>query len=299
MANLVKFITCTAAQYVGATKDSNTLYFVSDTKQFYKGEDLYSGGKVQIVDSFPVANPEINTIYAATSTSEVKFYNGTSFVDIVVPVDSIIEDTENTGKVEKNGLATAQAVFDYVKALASGDVADLKAAIDTLNGEKTEEGSVKKTVADAIAEIVANAPEDLDTLKEISDWITDHADDAAAMNTQIQTNKTDIENLAKLVGELPEDATAEDVVAYIKEYADSTAGVQAVTSGSANGTIDVDGTDVAVTGLDTAAYKKEEDFDAAGAAADALIAAKGYIESLLTWGTLDSGSEDEGTETTD
>ena len=39
-----------------------------------------------------------------------------------------------------------------------------------------------------IAEIVANAPEDLDTLKEISDWISSHANDAAAMNAEIKAN---------------------------------------------------------------------------------------------------------------
>ena len=43
-----------------------------------------------------------------------------------------------------------------------------------------------------IAELVANAPEDLDTLKEIADWISTHANDASAMNTQINTNKDDI-----------------------------------------------------------------------------------------------------------
>ena len=46
-----------------------------------------------------------------------------------------------------------------------------------------------------IAEIVAEAPEDLDTLKEISDWIKTHANDASAMNTQINTNKSDINEL--------------------------------------------------------------------------------------------------------
>ena len=39
-----------------------------------------------------------------------------------------------------------------------------------------------------IAEIVANAPEDLDTLKEIADWIKNHANDASAMNTAILAN---------------------------------------------------------------------------------------------------------------
>ena len=43
-------------------------------------------------------------------------------------------------------------------------------------------------VTSKIAEIVANAPEDLDTLKEISDWISSHANDAAAMNAEIKAN---------------------------------------------------------------------------------------------------------------
>ena len=66
-------------------------------------------------------------------------------------------------------------------------------ALNTLNGEG--EGSVKKTVTDEIAKVVADAPESLDTLKEISDWISGHESDASAMNSAIQTNKTDIISL--------------------------------------------------------------------------------------------------------
>lgn len=70
-------------------------------------------------------------------------------------------------------------------------------ALNTLNGEG--EGSVKKTAKDtAIAEItkvIADAPESFDTLKEISDWISNHENDASAMNSAIQTNKTDIASL--------------------------------------------------------------------------------------------------------
>lgn len=46
--------------------------------------------------------------------------------------------------------------------------------------------------------------------------------------------------------------------------------VQSVTEGSTDGTISVDGTDVAVHGLGSAAYADDDDFDAAGAAADVL-----------------------------
>lgn len=43
-----------------------------------------------------------------------------------------------------------------------------------------------------VAEIVAGAPEDFDTLKEMSDWIASHEHSAAEMNSEIQTLKTDI-----------------------------------------------------------------------------------------------------------
>lgn len=53
---------------------------------------------------------------------------------------------------------------------------------------------VRTIITEEIAKIIADAPEDLDTLKEISAWIEEHADDAAAMNLEIQTLKTDKAN---------------------------------------------------------------------------------------------------------
>lgn len=67
-------------------------------------------------------------------------------------------------------------------------------AISTLNG--TGDGSVKKAVSDGIAEVVAGAPEDFDTLKEMSDWVNNHESSASSMNSQIQDNKKAINNHA-------------------------------------------------------------------------------------------------------
>lgn len=47
-------------------------------------------------------------------------------------------------------------------------------------------------ITEKVAEIVADAPEDFDTLKEMSDWIDSHEDSAAAMNSAIQQNTTAI-----------------------------------------------------------------------------------------------------------
>ena len=67
-------------------------------------------------------------------------------------------------------------------------------------------GQITAEVTAKIAELVANAPEDLDTLKEISDWITEHANSAAEMNTQIIKNQDDIKLLQnKTVVDVVED----------------------------------------------------------------------------------------------
>lgn len=112
------------------------------------------------------------------------------------------------------GLSTA---IESLKTVVGDDksglvkqVADNKAAIDTLNGASTVEGSV----AYQIAQVVAGADESFDTLKEIADWITTHKTDAATMNSQINTNKDDIAGLKTKVGET---SVADQIAAALKD----------------------------------------------------------------------------------
>ena len=58
------------------------------------------------------------------------------------------------------------------------------------------EAKVIKIIEDEIAQIIAEAPESLNTLKEIADWISTHEDSASAMNTAILANKTAISGKA-------------------------------------------------------------------------------------------------------
>lgn len=229
-------------------------------------------------------------------------------------------------------LADAVAANGYDDTALTSRVSANETAIETLNG--TGVGSVSKQVADAVAAIVADAPEAYDTLKEISDWISSHSSDAATMNSQINTNKTDIANLTTLIGTLPEGTVSTTIVAYIAEaigvsetdltsaittakseaistastdattkannalvsaktYADGLASnyataaqgakadtaVQSITSGVTNGSISVDGTDVAVKGLGTAAYAATSAFDAVGSADSVQTALNTYKTS--------------------
>lgn len=115
----------------------------------------------------------------------------------------------------KAKIATDINTNKYDDTALKAKVTTNEAAITTLNGEG--EGSVKKQVDDAVARIIADAPEAYDTLKEISDWISSHANDASAMNSQINTNKAEIVTLKTLIGTLPEGSASTTIVTYIAE----------------------------------------------------------------------------------
>lgn len=98
-------------------------------------------------------------------------------------------DLENTYET-KGAAAEVKNELDSYKTSNNKAVSDIQDAIETLNGEATIDGSVKKTVADEVAKVVAGADKDFDTLKEISDWIASHKGDASAMNSAISALET-------------------------------------------------------------------------------------------------------------
>lgn len=117
-----------------------------------------------------------------------------------IPVDDALSE-ESTNPLQNKVIA---GELKNIKSQMSTDESTIESntkrieanetAISTLNG--TGDGSVKKAVSDGIAEVVAGAPEDFDTLKEMSDWISTHETSASAMNSQIQDNKKAIDNHA-------------------------------------------------------------------------------------------------------
>lgn len=90
---------------------------------------------------------------------------------------------------EEKASAAESAAKSYADGLIAKDsafekrVAANESAISVLNGEGA--GSVKKAVADAVAGVVASAPEDFDTLKEVADWIASDTTGAAKMQADI------------------------------------------------------------------------------------------------------------------
>ena len=160
--------------------DNTTIIKDTDNVISIKGyADAAEGAQlVKTADGLTWIVPDTTTVEGlSTAVQAIQDTLGDSTKGLVKKVnDNSDAIAANTTKINKN----------------AEDIGKNAAAITKLNGSSTTAGSVAYTVAQEVAKIVGNAPEDFDTLKEIADWISEHGDDAAAMNSAIQQNKTDI-----------------------------------------------------------------------------------------------------------
>lgn len=101
--------------------------------------------------------------------------------------DELIKQYIQTSAVDSTNVALEQL------AELGEVVAQNTDAIAVLNGEG--EGSVKKAVEDAVNGIVDGAPEALDTLKELADWIESDETASAALIARVGANEDAIAQL--------------------------------------------------------------------------------------------------------
>ena len=143
---------------------------------------------------------------------------------------------ETNAKTYADGLNTEMDTrVDALETTVGNAESGLVKDVAVLKGDKSVEGSVQFQ----IAQIVAGADANYDTLKEIADWIMSDQTGAAKMANDIKANADAITDLETLVGTIPAEATATDIVGYIAEY------VQAQ-----------------LTASDLSQYAKAEDFNA-------------------------------------
>lgn len=183
--------------------------------------------------------------------------------------------------------ADAATSATYNDTEVRGLITTNKQAIDKLNGTAEQDGSVAKQVADAVAAIVADAPAAYDTLKEISDWISGHANDASAMNSQITENKNGLADLKALVGALPEGTAATTVIGYID------AAIEGLKIGDYAKAADLTAAVNRITALEGKSHEHDNKTVLDGITAEKVTAwdaaeqnAKDYIDGLLTWGSF-------------
>lgn len=146
--------------------------------------------------------------------------------------ESFNEFTGTTYPADKEALEAKDAELEAAIAdkADSADVEAVQAAIDTLNGDG--DGSVKKAAEDAavaeVAKVVADAPEDFDTLKEVADYIAADKTKASEIETKLSEHDAAVEELGAKDEELAakdEELAAKDaeLEAAIAEKADASA----------------------------------------------------------------------------
>lgn len=318
---LVKFYTGTAAAYAGlATKDENTLYFITDARTIYKGETPFGGGAYKVVTDFP-ATGETGTIYINTTTGEVKYWNGTDYTQVVKPYATTLHETGATD----DALVTEKAVVDYIASrLSDLDVGkletrvdDLETAIDDVYTKTETDSAITTAIGKAnhlkreIVQILpdaADANEQTIYMVSIADGTTNQKyEEFMLINGEFEKIGDSAVDLTNYPTTTDVDKKIADNLKDAKDYADGLASnyataaqgakadsaVQKVKEGTANGTITVDGTDVNVHGLGSAAYTESTAYDAAGAATTAEANAKKYVDELLIWKEI-GGSEQGG-----
>lgn len=156
------------------------------------------------------AKGEADTAFADVSEIVIPKYDDTTLAGRVTAIEALV-GTVPENKTVVQMISDAQTAATYDDAEVKAGIAANTAAIATLNGEATVEGSVKKTVSDEIAKVVAGAPESFDTLKEVSDWISTHGQDAASMNSAILA----LQNILDGIGDTDAGESA-TVVAYVQ-----------------------------------------------------------------------------------
>lgn len=107
----VKFSYGTKVNYEAlGTKDSNTLYFITDTLQIYKGTQEYTKS-TKMVGTLPAANQVQGVIYFRMTDYTMHIWNGTEFIQLNRP-----NVTQIPASPTNDDVPTTKAVADYVQA---------------------------------------------------------------------------------------------------------------------------------------------------------------------------------------
>lgn len=97
-------------------------------------------------------------------------------------------------------ISDAQAAATYDDTQVKADIKANADAIDILNDSSTVEGSIDYKIAQAVAAIMENPDETMNSINELVTWINNHAQDALELSNKVTANEEDIAALESLVG---------------------------------------------------------------------------------------------------
>ena len=254
----------------------------------------------------------LDAVNADSAIQGVKVNNSELTPDANGKVDVTVEEGTTNGTIAVNGsdvavhglgsaAYTASTAYD-----AAGDAAAVQTALEALIGDVPENSTVMDEIADAGSDI-KSVKVNGTALEPDANGAVNVTAAEGSTNGTIAVNGSDVAvhglgsaaytattaydaagTAAGLVGDTSGWATAygsgvdtvSEAIAAVATTANGA--VQDVSEGSTNGTVSVDGTDVAVHGLGSAAYTASTAYDAAGTAA-------GLLDDLTLADTAESG----------
>ena len=202
--NYVKFMRGSLAAYEAlATKNEDTLYFIKiseDETRLYWGDRLISDGN-EVPNEIVTALKDLTDVNISEDViltdgmflgynTETGKWEPKTQTEVTVK-DMVGATSETAGSA---GLVPAPAAGDEKKVL-TGDgnwtelnISELENKVNVLIETDTDK-SVRTIAAEEVAKIVTGADESYDTLKELSEWIKEHPEDVAEINSEITTIK--------------------------------------------------------------------------------------------------------------
>lgn len=176
-------------------RDEKKTYTITGLKEAVIGGERVPDAKV---DTFEAVKSQVEEIDNNFAEMQEALIDG-SFVVGIASLANEVKAGAVTFEMLDGKLRLSVSVVDdletanTLKPLSANQGKVLKELIDIING--TGEGSTDKKITDAIAALVDNAPENLDTLKGLADWIAEHGTEFAAV---VETLHAHSENLADL-----------------------------------------------------------------------------------------------------
>lgn len=275
---MIKFIKCTAAQYEAATKNADNFYYLTDTNRFFLGtielsdQDLsnYLTEVVAKNNSIAITNDNEIAVKISSKTGNALTLSNVAgeeglLVEVPAPTDYTVTVTESTPEGYAKAYTIAQAATGLSATInIPKDMVVSSGRVVTNPAGQPEGTYLELTLANATSDKVYI------NVSDLIEYVTAGADTATIhvnidSNHQVTANvidgsigTTQLTNGAvttdKIGAKAVTSAKLSDEVNASLANADSALQASDIATGSANGTISVDGDDVAVKGLGSAAY---------------------------------------------
>lgn len=164
----------------------------------------YDKDGVNIIAQGVTVQDEIATI--AVALEGHIYENNAKFTEISASISAINSDIATTLVSAKSYADTQDATtLDSAKSYAdtqdattlasAKEYADTQDAVTLASAKAYTDTTAASAAADAVAAVVAAAPSDFDTLKEVADWIMSDTTGAAALQTDVAGLKTKVSTL--------------------------------------------------------------------------------------------------------